>query len=263
MVGAEYGGFDWAWLLNNLEVEKLTIGGDGEQVPVEVEGLILGSKGLQAAEGYLLGRFHLYTQVYMHKTTRSAEKMLGALLGRVSDILQTDEPEKAGLPINNPLRKYFGEKGNTLGNFLDLDDATVWGGLPFLESAGDELIAELARRLRNRELYKCLDVGALAEMVGGDVTGKFRKLLSDADLDPYDVLLDRSTVSPYKFREYESPDALAKIMIRLPDGSGHHEDVTNRSRVIRALGERRFFRVYGRTPRIMDQVTEIWKGATQ
>ncbi len=55
MTGTEYGGFDWLWLLHNLEVEKITIGGDGETDPFEVDGLILGAKGLKAAEGYLLG----------------------------------------------------------------------------------------------------------------------------------------------------------------------------------------------------------------
>ena len=262
MTGTEYGGFDWAWLLDNLEVEKLTIGGDGENVPVEVEGLILGSKGLRAAEGYLLGRYHLYTQVYMHKTTRAAEKMLETLLRLITRVISDGDGEKTGLPEFHPLRRYLTEGGNILENYLALDDSTVWGTLPLLIKSENDSIIELARRLRDRDLYKCLDVGARAEMIGSDVTGRFRKRLSDAAFDGIDVLEDRATVSPYKFREYESPDALSKIMIRLANGSSQHEDVAKISPIIGAMREKRIFRVYARNPEVMDRLLAIWKEVT-
>ena len=114
MTGTEYAGLDWDWLLNNLEVEKLTIGGDDEKNPFEVEGFILSSKGLKAAESYLLGRFHMYTQVYMHKATRAAEKMLEAVLTRVANLLKSGDPAKTGLPKSHPLRLYYGENGNSI-----------------------------------------------------------------------------------------------------------------------------------------------------
>ena len=261
MTGTGHGGFDWAWLLNNLEVEKLTIGGDGEETPIEVEGLILGSKGLRAAEAYLLGRFHLYTQVYMHKTTRAAEKMLGELLRHVSLLISAGDGDKTALPALHPLRIYFEEKGNNLANYLLLDDSTVWGSLPILERSENESIVELACRLRNRSLYKCLDVGAGAKMIGSDFSGRFRRLLSQASFNGIDVLEDRATVSPYKFRECESPDALSKIMIRLADGSDRHEDVGKISPVVNALGEERVFRVYARDSEVMQVLKEIWKEA--
>ena len=215
MTGTEYAGLDWDWLLHNLEIEKLTIGGDDEQDPFEVEGLILGAKGLKAAESYLLGRYHMYTQVYMHKATRAAEKMLESLLKRTAYLLNSNNPSKTGLPNNHPLRMYYGENGNTLEHYLRLDDATIWGGLTLMERARDNKIAKLASRLRNRVLYKCLDVGALHKIVGGDTRGKFQKSLSDAKgegcFGDMDVLEDRATVSAYKFRSYESPDALRKV----------------------------------------------------
>ena len=267
MTGTEHGGFDWAWLLNNLEIEKLTIGGDDEKDPFEVEGLVLGSKGLKAAEGYLLGRFHLYTQVYMHKTTRGAEKMLEALLSRVAKLIAADEGEKTGLPEKHPLRMYFGAAENTLASYLSLDDTTIWGCLPLLELSEDGTVSELARRLRNRKLYKCFDVGAHSEIIGSDVTGRFRKLLGDARTDgrfgESDILQDRATVSAYKFRDYESPDALTKVTIRIPDGSGRHEDVAKLSPVVGALNEEKIFRVYARTPELMTAITEIWNEATR
>ena len=267
MTGTEYAGLDWDWLLNNLEVGELTIGGDDAKDPFVVEGFILSAKGLKAAEGYLIGRYHMYTQVYMHKTTRAAEKMLESLLTRTAKIINSGDPSKTGLPKNHPLRLYFEEDGNSIEHYLRLDDATIWGGLALMEQARDKEIADLANRLRNRALYKCLDVGARHKIVGGDARGKFQKALSDAkrkgSFKDMDVLEDRATVSAYKFRSYESPDALTKITIRLPDGTERHEDVAELSPVIQALKEEKVFRVYGRTGEVMAKLTELWKGAAQ
>ena len=265
MTGTEYAGFDLDWLLNNLEIDKLMIGGDGDEVPVEVEGLILGSKGLQAAESYLLGRFHLYTQVYMHKTTRAAEKMLGALLRQIAGLLTDGEAAKTGLPANHPVQRFFGNEGATLDNYLALDDAVVWGCLPLLEQADDDVVSELARRLRHRILYKCVDIGARAESIGGDVAVRFTKRLREAQEDgrfsDVDVLEDRAPVSAYKFRDYDSPDALLKITIRRPDWSGDHEDLAKISPVVKALDDKRIFRVYARDGRVKDDLENIWREA--
>jgi hypothetical protein len=265
MTGTEQGGFDWAWILNNLEIEKLAISGAGDEDFFEVDGLILGSKGLQAAESYLLGRFHLYTQVYMHKTTRAAEKMLGALLERVARLVSSGTSEKTGLVPNHPIARYFEEGNQTLENYLDLDDATIWGCLPQLELANDKVVAELAHRLRRRNLYKCLDIGAKAETIGGNSSGRFGKRLQEARGDgrfgDVDVLEDRAQISAYESHEYESQDALSKIMIRRSDGTNRHEDVEKLSDVVKALGTRKIFRVYARDQDVMNELGQIWKEA--
>jgi HD superfamily phosphohydrolase len=265
MSGTEYGSFDIDWLLNNIEIGKLTIGGDKDAAPFEVDGFILSHKGLQAAESYLLGRFHLYTQVYMHKATRAAEKMLESLLGRLAELISNNKIGDCGLPVSHSLSHFFSDSGETIENYLLLDDAVIWGSLPMLEIASDKLLAEIARRLRNRRLYKCFDVGALAETSGGDLVARFRKRLNDAKKESQvgarDALEDRVTVSAYKFREYESPDALSKIMIRRPDKSGQHEDVAKLSSVVRGLEERRIFRVYARSDDVYSELDKIWAEA--
>lgn len=55
MSGIGTGAFDFSWLLDCLAVGRITIGSpEGDYV--EVDGLHLTHKGLQAAEGYLLGK---------------------------------------------------------------------------------------------------------------------------------------------------------------------------------------------------------------
>src|SRR3712207_8176822 len=43
------------------------------------------------SESFLLARFFMFQQVYFHKSTRSAEWMIGAILRRVVDRLQAGE----------------------------------------------------------------------------------------------------------------------------------------------------------------------------
>ena len=263
MTGTEHGSFDWAWLLACLEIERLTI---GREDPDEVDSLILGSKGLQAAEGYLLGRFHLYTQVYLHKTTRSAEGMLSALLGRVADLTADEKVAATGLFGSHPLIAFIQSSYTSLQAYLDLDDAAIWSSLPQMSAASDAVIAELAWRLRTRRLFKCLDIGARTPTASGDARARFRRLLKQAidsgDLeDRVDVLIDRQKVSAYKIHDYESEAALEKIVIRRADGSGRHDDVADVSEVVRAIGERELFQVYARSSIAMERLETIWREA--
>lgn len=74
-----------------------------------------------------------------------------------------------------------------------------------------------------------------------------------------DVLRDRATVTAYKFREYESPDALSKVMIRRADGSGAHEDVARLSTVVSGIGERKLFRLYAKNESVRDELLTLWR----
>ena len=202
----------------------------------------------------------------MHKATRGAEKMLEALLKRVTKLITDGETARTGLPDKHPLTLYFAKGGNKLENYLALDDTTIWGSLSLMERSEDEIIADLAERLRIRRLYKCLDIGALAERIGSDVKGKFQRMLSkaldDGDFAEATILQDRAPLrSAYEFRDYESSDALKKVTIRLPDGSGRHEDVANLSPVIKALSKEKLFRVYARDDDVMAKLREMWEEA--
>ena len=263
MTGTEQGGFDLAWLLNNLEVERLTIGGDDDADPFEVDGFIIGSKALQAAEGYLLGRFHLYTQVYLHKTTRSAEKMFARLLDFVAARINNGETGLTGLPEGHPLVAFVENGCDRLEDYLELDDAVMMAALGMLSYAADPRIAELAARIRHRQLFKCFDVRATADPVGGNARPAFRRLLNEArrngEFDQeIDVLEDSTAVSPYKVHEFESKSALEKILIRR-SGDGRPEDVARLSPVVEALGERKIFRIYTRNKPAAELVQGLWE----
>lgn len=258
MTGAQHGGFDFSWLMANLEVDRVAISLDGEGFG-EVENLILGNKAFQSAEAYVLGLFHLYFTVYFHKTTRSAEKMLSAILRRVGELVSTDSLAQTGLSEISPIVQFL--RNPTLANYLKLDDFGIWASLHPMSSATDGTVAELSSRLLNRNLYKAVDVTARLAQRGGDASvARFRARLADlrtqGQIGTFDLLEDQATRNPYKRRGYDSPEALSKVLIRRVDGTGY-EDLADRSKVVAALREESVFRVYARNDQLRQRVEDV------
>src|SRR5690606_20694006 len=124
-----------------------------------IETFVLGPKAIHAAEAYVLGLFQLYPTVYFHKATRGAEKIFAELLVRFVDLVRNNGVLATGLPKNHPLVR-FARKPDNVEVALELDDTVVWGALTQMSEAKTSIIANLATRLRDRTLYKCIDIRA-------------------------------------------------------------------------------------------------------
>ncbi|MGF1611508.1 MAG: hypothetical protein ACFCUQ_19050 [Kiloniellales bacterium] len=86
-------------------------------------------------------------------------------------------------------------------------------------NSDDAVVAELARRLVKRQLYKCFDVGALANDVGGDSSARFRRRLAEAagalELNAGTTLLsDEAKISAYGVFRFDEPGALQIVFLR-------------------------------------------------
>jgi hypothetical protein len=212
---------------------------------MSVDALVLGRKAFQSAEAYVLGVFHLYFTVYYHKTTRGAEKMLSALLHRIGELVHDNRPADSGLDVEHPIIRFLSEE--SLEDYLKLDDFLFWTAFQSMARAKDEIVRELSQRLLERQLYKATDVTA---RLRDDVeVARFRTRLTDArkagEFGPYGLLEDSASRSPYKRRGAETPEALSKVFIRRPDGTGF-EDLRDASKVVGALEDTTVFRVYTR-----------------
>jgi len=259
MTGAQHGGFDFPWLMANLEVDRVAVSLDGEQYG-EVQSLILGNKAFQAAEAYVLGLFHLYFTVYFHKATRSAEKMLAAALQRIGELVREGHVEDTGLNAQSRILKFL--RDQSLSSYLALDDAVIWASLHDMALATDPILAELSSRLLNRKLYKGIDVTARLKDKGGDASvARFRAQLVAArrEMGQFDVLEDQATRNPYLRRGFDSPEALSKVLIRRMDGTGY-EDLADRSAVVAALHQQSTFRVYVRSDAVRERIDAILEG---
>ena len=236
--GVEFGHVDRDWLLDCLEVGTITI---GERTPREVSCLCLGPKGLSVAEEYLEARLRLYRMVYMHKTTRSAEKMLESLLSAAS--LQLRDTELARW---QPILRYFVSEEPSLGQYLDLDDSAVWSALTAFSELGApyQRTSELAKRLRDRVLYKCVDIGD-RDTPRGNLYLRFKRELDRRDI-PWrdDLLFDEPTLAPYKWYDFDDASALNKVLVKSREDMDEPVDIIGESEIVKTLRETRIQRVY-------------------
>ena len=270
MTGTGSAAIDVDWLLDNLRVGPITVqrpgddrSSDDEEL-VEADGFHLGHKALSAAEEYLLARFHLYRQVYLHKTTRAAECMLTTLLARTAELSRSERSGMTGLPDGHPLLAYFADE--TLDAYLALDDASVWSGLASMASAQDGEVRNLASSLRRRRLYKCFDVGERARQAGGDSLSRYRKRLQDRRKSAgHDFrkshLEDSARIGIYGRRRFDEPGALQKVLVERK-GVGRPEDISEISDVLRGVEERHLYRVYAPDDNAKAELEKLWEDAT-
>ena len=246
---------DCDWLFDCLEVGSVTI---GDENPVEVPCLYLGPKGVRVAEEYLEARFRLYSMVYMHKTTRAAERMPNSLLAAAAQELRGSE-----LAEREPLLRYLTSEKPSFDLYRDLDDMTVWTVLATLSAYPHPQIAELASCLRERRLYKCLDVGVHDES-GGNLYNRFRRVLRDGEPELFgEVLFDDAAVSLYKRYDFsDDASALNKVLVKTREDDVEPRDIADVSRIVQALrDEERIQRVYASDRDRIDALREIMEGA--
>ena len=253
MTGTQHGAIDFEWLIANLEVGSVPYGVDQESAAT-IDTFVLGPKAIYAAETYVLGLFQLYPTVYFHKATRSAEKLFTELLHRVIRLSIDDSAASTGLPDNHPLMR-FGKEPEKIENILALDDTVVWGSLTLMVDARDPVISDFGRRLRDRRLYKCVDVLArLGHRVGvgqdrlsrlerarASIKQKTADWLSEQEDAGHRILVDEDVREAYKtFQESKGP----LNQIRIKTTSGHLVDLGEVSRTVGAIEPFRFFRLY-------------------
>jgi HD superfamily phosphohydrolase len=259
MTGSEHAGIDFEWLMQNLEVDSVEHR-VGETVLAPVQTFVLGRKAIFAAEAYVLGLFQLYPTVYLHKATRGAEKIYVELLARTFTLVTKGLIDKTGLSTTHPLVR-FAQSPDSIECALALDETVIWGALSLMADANDACTSTLARRLRDRKLYKCLDVRAkiahdrsdsdaiseAADKVCESVKAEITKCLDgwsekEPDSSPR-ILVDEAERSPYKEMYPEDPTApLNQVNIRTE--GDRLEDLSKRSEIVAKLGTYKAFRVY-------------------
>ena len=256
MTGTRHSAIDFEWLLENLEVRSIGFGNDDVKAG-EVETFVVNGKAFYAAEAYALSLFHLYTTVYFHKATRSAEKLFAYLLVRLYELYQDGSFDRSALSDSHPIRRYFSSQ--SIENFLALDDFVVWGSIHQMSAAEDDCVREIAQRLRDRKLLKCIDIRKeFGESVERDesIEHDERELRIDAMCTRFQekseawadeqgttiplIINDkaeRPTYKPYS----ESSGPLSAIMVTR---NGKLGDLADLSPAVKASGVYRVFRSY-------------------
>jgi HD superfamily phosphohydrolase len=142
-------------------VSEGTIGADRiiKMMDIKNDQLVVEEKGLYSIENFLSARRLMYWQVYLHKTTVSAEKMLINLITRAKEIQQTRGKLKATDELlhflENDFRLYdFKNSPDLLKIFLGLDDYDIWGAVKLWKNESDYILRNISEMFLRRKLFK-------------------------------------------------------------------------------------------------------------
>ena len=135
--GTPYGYFDADRLLRVMRVKDNNI--------------VYKSSGINCIENYVLGRFHMYGQVYYHPVSLGYEAMLTLFLRRMKDLYL--ENYKFNFPIEE-IEPFFLDKPCSVKEYVKLDDSIVFYYLMRSLNEKDYILNDLAQRILNRDLFK-------------------------------------------------------------------------------------------------------------
>lgn len=123
--------------------------------------LVVEAKGIHSIEKFLIARWLMYWQVYLHKTVVSAEQLLLKIFGRVKFLISQNNdiyltPEFAFF-LRNPNINSANTK-DILNYFSDIDDNDVYSVIKGWTTNYDRVLSMLSERLLQRKLLK-IEIG--------------------------------------------------------------------------------------------------------
>ena len=238
MSGSGAGAIDFDWLMDNLRVVRAPATfeeGDGNEAAVDtVQTFAFEEKALQAAEAFILARYHLYSQVYLHHATRGIEQTLTAFLQALAKTVADDRLHELPLSTKHPLVAYYAAETPTLDRYLALDDAVVWSAIEACAEVSPNDVRELALRIRDRRLSKSVAI----DLINTTDCDRKRKAFIDskfADEIGRTVFIDRAPLSIYKDWRRESELPHKRVHVRRTDGTV--VDIALLSKAVAALTE--------------------------
>jgi hypothetical protein len=218
MTGTRAGSVDLEWLMRNLIVEHISLGQEEDDPnPTLAPTFAFSEKARSAAEDFLLARYRLFTNVYLHKTTRGFEKVVGALIEWLGTPGNAD---KVGIEGDHPLIRFLTADGDgSVEDYARLDDMVLWGLIDRLGRSAEELPRALARCLLDRNRPKCLDLsrhfGRESQMIDGTdakIEKAFRKQIGSS------VFRDAASVNLYRDLDGVTAKEHKLIRVRTKDG---------------------------------------------
>jgi HD superfamily phosphohydrolase len=123
--------------------------------------LVVEEKGIYSIENFLNARRLMYWQVYLHKTTISAEMMLVGVIRRARQLLLRGEEVYATPDLHLFIRQEvrieaFESDPRYLEAFIQLDDSDIWNAVKMWTRHADRVLSVISRMLLERKLFKIL-----------------------------------------------------------------------------------------------------------
>ncbi|WP_215143119.1 HD domain-containing protein [Exiguobacterium qingdaonense] len=195
--GVSYGKFDLERMLRVLRPDE-------DQVVVK-------QSGMHTIEDYIMRRYQMYWQVYLHPATRSSDLLLKAILERAQELYESgyefNMMPKHFLPI-------FERTGMSLEQYLKLDETVVYFYFQEWMEEDDAILADLASRFVNRRLLKYKN---FPEANRVRYMERLRQTMEAIGLPPrYYLLEDQLSQLPYDL--YKGQGKYEGIYLQMNDG---------------------------------------------
>jgi HD superfamily phosphohydrolase len=223
MTGVKYGVYELERLIRVLRLDH-----KGERI-------VVAANGIPPVEKYLQARYHMYTQVYLHKTVRAAEAMLVLLLRRARELALAGDHaaiDTTPPPLLRILRSAAAPP--RLEDFLAVTDDTLFYAMATWRASSDPVLRTLATGLLTRQLFKTVDVSAVSNLPRRLAAA--RRYIASLGWPPeYFVLLYESRNVAYRPYDPRDRNTGHHILVETSAGSHEYADIAELSPVVAGL----------------------------
>jgi HD superfamily phosphohydrolase len=257
--GTTYGHYDVEWLLHSMlvaatgPIEDATGNaseGSTTSSDVRAEKLCLDkSKGMFAAERFVLARMQMYQQVYLHRVTRGYEVLLLNLFKAAQAAAR-----EGHLPADTPpvVGKYFRSEGKLEANdWLVFDESQVLAAFHVWAHTVDQQSATIKRLssafLNRARLYRAVELKEVAPDKLMRLGVDLEQLEKEHDGVTPRFAIDTPTDTPYKGLRYQgkrgplTEEALNEsIFVTADDTAKIATQIENRSVLLSSLDATKF-----------------------
>lgn len=203
--GIRFVAIDLDWLFDCLTIR---------QVPIEIGSeaqeyvFVVSPKGIPILTAYALAYSEMYNRVYFHKTTRAAQFMVQDILNEVIG----DITYLSSMPEHDNLVNYMKKKPKPdLAAYLKLDDFAIWQSIGFVAESQFGAASVLAKRLLNRDLYKCFEPPV--PFSGPPLKGRITNFIQGLQKKGLKFHLDRTPPKGLKQFDIEGPTSFKNIYV--------------------------------------------------
>ncbi len=142
-------------------VSEGTIGSDRiiKMLNIKDDHLVVEEKGIYSIENFLNARRLMYWQVYLHKTSVAAEKMMVSLIRRAQYLIR----KGIEVPCTRELLLFLREPVKTihleqdpdlLDAYCRIDDYDIWSGIKSWQHHPDVILSSISRMFLERNLFQ-------------------------------------------------------------------------------------------------------------
>ncbi|MEX1238539.1 MAG: HD domain-containing protein [Cyclobacteriaceae bacterium] len=198
-------------------VQEGTIGVDRIILMLHVhdDQLVVEEKGIYSIENFLNARRLMYWQVYLHKTTVCAERMLINIIRRAQALMRAGENVPASESLKVFLQQTFTietlrNNKKALHAFGSLDDHDIWGAIKLWRHHPDRILSLLSQMLLDRKLFHIMVSNELIrksviEKIRTSITQKYQTLRAESS-----YLFSYGTVTNEAYTEGEKINILTR-----------------------------------------------------